>query len=239
MRRATVQPDALKGTGLMGDTLPPPLLAMGDDDRRRVLRCCARSRYPADGFVFHRGEAGDSLHMLVSGHVAVLTGGWASEPIILGLMGPGEVFGEQALVDVGHKRSATVRAVVPAETLVLQRRDFEDICERHPDMLRFLVEVLSARVSRLTGQLADVAELSATTRVYRSLLVLADGLGVTDTDRPIPFPQQMVAAAAGLKLRVTTNVLAAAKRDGLLTISRRRIQVTDWHELKRRARSSA
>ena len=220
----------------MGDTLPPPLLAMNDDDRRRVLRCCARMRYPTDGFVFHRGEAGQSLHMLVSGYVTALAGGWTGEPIILTVMGPGEVFGEQALVDPGHERSATIRAVVPTETLVLQRHDFEAMCERHPAVQRFLVQVLSARVGRLTRQLIDAAELPATTRVYRSLLMLADSLGVSNTDRPVPVTQQTVAAAAGVKLRVTSDVMTSAKRDGLLAISRKRIHVTDWPELRRRAR---
>jgi CRP-like cAMP-binding protein len=211
--------------------------ALDEESQRMLLQRCHRMKYAAGAYLFHKGEAGDSVHILASGKVAVLAGGWLSEPITLSVASEGEIFGEQALVHPDHRRSATIQAMTPVETLVLHRADFEDLCRRHQAVTTFLIRLLSARVDRLTQQLVDANELSASTRIYRGLLLLASSFGVLDSRDPIPVTQQQVASAAGVKLRITSDVLTRAKQNGLLNTGRKRIFVSDWTELRRRARA--
>lgn len=64
---------------------------------------------PPGGFYFHQGDPGDAMFVLESGHVEVLKRGADGTPRVLSRLGPGDCFGEMALIDLAA-RSASVRA---------------------------------------------------------------------------------------------------------------------------------
>jgi CRP/FNR family transcriptional regulator, cyclic AMP receptor protein len=209
--------------------------ALDDETRRRLLQHCNRVRFGSGAYIFHAGEAGESVHMIESGRVAVLAGGALGDPITLRILGPGDVFGELALLSSAHRRTATIQAITLTETLVLHRAAFEEVRRSHPSVDRFLVTLLASQVTRLTEQIVEAAELPAATRIYRRLVQLGTLFEVVGSPAPIPVSQAQLASMAGAKLRVTNAVLADAKGDGLLDLARRRIVVLDWAEVHRRA----
>jgi CRP/FNR family transcriptional regulator, cyclic AMP receptor protein len=209
---------------------------LSHDARRRLLQRCNRVRFGSGAYIFHAGEAGDSLHIIESGRVAVLAGGALGEPVTLMILSAGDVFGELALLSVEHRRTATIQAMTTTETFVLHRADFEDVRRTHPSVDRFLIRLLAEDVRRLTEQVVEAAELPAPTRIYRRIVRLGTLFEVAGSNTPIPVSQTQLASMAGAKLRVTNAVLAKAKGDGVLDLARRRIAVLDWNEVHRRAR---
>ena len=152
------------------------------------------------------------------------------------MLGQGQSFGEQALLDPRARRTATARALEPTETLVLSRADFESLRSLHPHLERVLTNVLADQVRRLSARLVEALTEPIEVRVYRRLCELGAVYDVTGTEEPIPFTQDQVAAMAGARLRITNRVLNEARRDGVLSTRRRRIVVHDWDALRRRAR---
>ena len=213
--------------------------ALSADDQVRVLRHCSRLRFGKGAFIFHAGEAGDTVHLIETGKVAVLAGGSLGEPVMLTIMGQGEVFGEQGLLDPGHRRTATIQALTVVETMALRRDAFEELRHEHPTVDKLLIAILSQRVHRLTDAIIEFAELSAATRIYRRISQLATVFEVAGSDRPIPVTQAHVASMAAVKLRATNEVIGQARRDGVLTTARGRIVVVNWGELYRRAQLPA
>src|SRR4030095_10163390 len=98
--------------------------------------------------VFHKGDAGSQLYVVIDGRLKALTTSSEGNEVVFNVMGPGEVCGELALLSE-LPRSATVRAIERCELLVLDRRDFLAFLRRSPDvavrMLTMLVERLAAR----------------------------------------------------------------------------------------------
>ena len=90
--------------------------------------------------VFRKGEVGQHLFVLVTGEVKVLSG-----DLHLATLGPGECFGELALLD-NSTRTATIRAQGPITCLKLARTDFEDLLDVSPDLARTVMSVLSLRL---------------------------------------------------------------------------------------------
>jgi CRP-like cAMP-binding protein len=212
------------------------LAFLPEDERRAVLRRCHRTRYATGAFVFHVGQRGDALHLITKGRVTASAGGGFGEPVTLAVMGVGEAFGEMALIDPDEARTATIRAIEPTETLVLQQADFHELRRRHPAVNDLLIRVLVARVRRLTNQLTELAELPAPVRIHRQVVALGGLFEVVDTDGPIPVSQNQLASLAGAKLRVTNKVLAEARAQRMLSTGRRRIVVHDWAAIRRAAR---
>jgi NADH dehydrogenase len=77
--------------------------------------------------VFDEGDVGDSLFMILSGRVEVRKH-FGAEPRVVRTLGPGEYFGEMALLG-SHPRTATTRALTPLDVLVLPGSDFAAIAD--------------------------------------------------------------------------------------------------------------
>ena len=75
--------------------------------------------------------------------------------IKLATMGPGEVFGEMALLDE-FPRSASARAVEPTTALGIQRWHFRGILESHPQIALALLPILTRRIRNAEAQHAEV-----------------------------------------------------------------------------------
>lgn len=83
--------------------------------------------------VVAEGEEGDRLYLIVSGRAEVTVAS-AKGPVPVGLLGPGEIFGELALLPGVRLRQATVTAVTALETLTLGAEEFRALLGAHPQV---------------------------------------------------------------------------------------------------------
>src|SRR5581483_8871557 len=97
------------------------------DQVRELLQVARRRRFARNEVVFHRDDPGDSLHLIQRGRFAVRVMTPLGDTATIAVRGPGESFGEMALVADGGRRSATVAALEEAETIAVYRDDFASI----------------------------------------------------------------------------------------------------------------
>jgi NTE family protein len=98
--------------------------------------------------VFVEGSVGDSFYLIESGQVRISTGFGAEEKII-DYLGPGNFFGEMALL-LDQRRSASVTVVIDADFWVLHKDDLDQLLEEYPVIALEISRELSRR---LTGSL--------------------------------------------------------------------------------------
>jgi len=98
---------------------------------------------PAGRVLFNQGDTAQELFIVVSGEVRVERNG-----ALLAMRGPGEFFGEIALVAEGE-RTATATCVSPCRLLVLGHRDFHSLMDEFPDLKVRVLETLAKRVRTL------------------------------------------------------------------------------------------
>src|SRR5262252_8579239 len=104
------------------------------EDVRQLLQVARRRRFARNEVVFHRDDPGDSLHLIVKGRFAIRIMTPVGDTVTIAVRRPGESFGEMALVGSGARRSATVTALEPAETLAVYKDDFERLRRQHPSV---------------------------------------------------------------------------------------------------------
>ena len=115
-------------------------------DRRRMERLgmLADEVDVAAGKVLMRqGESGSDMMVVVRGRVAVERDGNR-----LNTLGPGDFFGEIALVD-GGPRTATITAEEPTTLLVISHRDFHSMMDEFPEVAAQVMNALANRVRHL------------------------------------------------------------------------------------------
>jgi pSer/pThr/pTyr-binding forkhead associated (FHA) protein len=77
---------------------------LSTSDIEKLTKIVVTKKYGADAAVFFQGEPSDSLYMLLKGSVKVTQASDDGHEKILDILGPGEIFGEFAMLD-GHARS--------------------------------------------------------------------------------------------------------------------------------------
>lgn len=127
---------------------------------------------PKNTIVISEGDATDALYVIASGRVKVFVSNDDGREITLCTQGPGEYFGELALLD-GDGRSASVMTIEPCQFAVIERRAFLECLAAHPSMATPLIRNLSRRIRRLTNLARDLALLDVYGRIVRTLLDLA------------------------------------------------------------------
>ncbi len=96
-----------------------PLFGLMPPEVRRLVTASFESvSYPFGAVIVEEGEAADALYVIVSGRARALRQGLGGEEVSLGILRPGDVFGESALLE-GKVRGATIRARSPVEALRL------------------------------------------------------------------------------------------------------------------------
>lgn len=100
------------------------------EDIEEILPC-VRNRSLAPGEVlFRTGDQGDALYIVAKGKIQIIEdGGIKKEHHVLAELGPGEAFGEMALLS-GGTRTATVCAVDASELLAIEKQDFDELVAR-------------------------------------------------------------------------------------------------------------
>lgn len=164
--------------------------------------------------VFHQGDPGDTLHVVLSGRVKVVLVAEAGDEVVLFILGPGELFGEIALLDSGP-RTATVVALEPLETATLKRQDFLALLQRSPAGLEAVLAALAASLRRTTDELADLAGLDLHGRLAKKLLGLAEAHGRhvgTAIEIELPLTQEELAQMVGAT-RASVNKLLGIYED--------------------------
>lgn len=205
----------------------PIFAGLPQDDVQAVLGVARRRTFSKGEVVFHRGDPGDSLHLVVSGRFAVRVMTPVADVATLSIKTQGESFGEMALVHPTSHRSATVAALEPAETRALAYSQFEAVRAKHPAIDRVLVALLAQELRRANELLLDALYVPAERRVLRRLLELGS---------PVALTQEELAQIAGTSRATVNRVLRDEEKRGTLTLDRGRTTVTDEDTLRKRAR---
>ena len=163
----------------------PILSPLSDEDARMVLAAARRRTYRRGEVVFHRDDPSDTMHLVASGCFAVRVITPVGDVASLSLLGPGECFGELALIRPEHTRSATVEALEASETRVLSLQQFNELRRQQPHLDAMLVSLLADRVAELTNRLVEALYTPAPQRVSRLLGDLAKRYA--DDRAPPPF----------------------------------------------------
>lgn len=154
-----------------------PLFAELDDREIAQIASVAKTRrYAKDDVIFHADESGDVFCIIREGKVKITMISPEGKEIILTMMGPGEFFGEMALLE-DQPRSATVVALEPLEVLTIWRSDFLQILADNFSITKKMLAEMSRRIRRMSLRIESLATMDVYGRLARFFLDLAQQQG--------------------------------------------------------------
>lgn len=202
---------------------------LGERELDALLDVTATRRLAAKEVLCRKGEPGNQLYGVLSGRIKVMAGGRDGKEFVFGVMGPGDVIGEIAVVDSGP-RSATMIALEQCELLTLHRRELIPFLERHPRVAIQLASVMARHVRRLSTFAEDSHFLPLPSRMAKALLALAGSYrqeGPPSVSVDIPLAQQDLADMVGTTRESVNKQLRTWEDEAILRLKRARIIVED------------
>jgi NADH dehydrogenase len=124
------------------DLILPPDIVQLKTERSLAIR---REHFEAREVIFRQGDRGDRLYIIVDGEVEVAAKGPGGAEVALRRLGPGECFGEIALVSEGP-RTATARSVASTNLLAVDREAFQALFSNLPPLQHFFRELVASRL---------------------------------------------------------------------------------------------
>jgi CRP/FNR family cyclic AMP-dependent transcriptional regulator len=214
-----------------------PLLArLREEDLSALARMGRVQQYAAGTAIFKEGEEGDALYVVLDGRVRISVLSAKGDEVILAVLGPGESFGDLALLD-SRPRSATATAATATSAMRVARADFLDWLSVRPTAAAALLETLSLRFRQVDEALSDIAFLDLPRRLAKRLLQLAAaGRSGPVTRSPGPVgievTQSELASMLGVTRESINKELRRFSRRGWLAVGRGSVRLADEAALR-------
>jgi CRP/FNR family transcriptional regulator, cyclic AMP receptor protein len=211
-----------------------PLFAdLEENELERFSRVAVPRSFPAGTRVFHEGDRSDACYIVREGSFRVTREHSDGRAITLATLGPGEVFGELAMLD-GDLRSASAEALTDGELLALPAVDVKSLLARHPEISVKLVAALVRRLRAANERISRQSFQTVPSRVagVLSQLVAETTRGGEGGEVTIRMNQSDLAQLAGTSRESVSRFLADLERSGVVRSGRGRVTVLEPDKLR-------
>jgi CRP-like cAMP-binding protein len=208
------------------------------DERAALIARAQIRKYAADETIFLKGSPGDSMMVVLSGHVRISVASPDGKEIIFRVVAAGGNFGEIAMLD-GKERQEDARAASECRLAILNRHDVLAFFEQHPNAWPGLVGALCERLRNADEQMAEIAFMSTPVRLAKALLrIIPIEPQIGNRLSQVPLSQREIGSLIGATRENVNRWLSRWQRLGILRIGENLITVVDRHALEELARSN-
>ncbi|MBL8774219.1 MAG: Crp/Fnr family transcriptional regulator [Phenylobacterium sp.] len=202
-----------------------------------VAATAVRRTLEPNHILFLEGDYETSLFVVVSGQVKLCVHALDGREVVLGISGPGHLFGEIALLDEGP-RTATAVTVRPTQMLQIEREALMPVLQAHPAAMLQVVTLLCSRLRASNQMLEEIVFHDARTRLARALRRLCDEHGHIEAAGlrlPILPADGTIEAHAGLQRDTVARLMRAWESDRILRIEDAGVLILDLDRLDQAA----
>ena len=190
--------------------------------------CLGRRVFARNMILFLKGSPAQCLYLIESGAVRIFAFSETGQEITLDAYGPGECFGETALLD-GNIRSTGAMALEKTVTYTLRRDDFLRCLEQHPQVARRVMALFAHRLEHATTYAENLAFMDVAGRVAAVLLELAARYGAEHggIEIGLHLTQAEIAGWVCASREMVNKILHAYQNQGLIAMDGHTILVLD------------
>lgn len=204
-------------------------------DVRRFLAMARRRTFERSQAVFHHGDVADAVHLITKGRFALRVLSSLGQSAMLAVRGPGETFGEFALLESETRRTVTVAALEAGETLSVGGDAYRALLDEYPELKDVLVVLLAERLRYSDERILAAHFLDADARVRWALLQLVPIYG-GGNHVVVPLTQENLAELAGTARGTVNRVLREEHERGVVALERGRVRILAPELLSARVR---
>lgn len=193
-------------------------------------------KFKEGSIIFCEFEPGEEMYIVKEGKVRISKIQNQKEKII-DVIGPGEMFGEMALID-NEKRTATIIAETDVTLIRVDRNNFEMLAKTNPQWAIKLLKIFSKRIYDARRKLRILSIKDPDTRVLETLIMLAEPLVKDDIKSvTLNLTAEEIAHWAGISQKECEDILSRYVKMAKIIIDKDQIKINNINDLKRLAQN--
>ncbi len=212
----------------------PIFSELDENTLEQISKLGIRKNFTKDSVVLFEHETGSALFVIVSGKVKVSRVSDDGKEVILTILGESDFFGEMAILD-GMARSANVTAMEDSELFIIQRSEFLELLQSHPEIAIALLQELTQRLRSADMKIKSLSLKDAEGKVATVILQLADDIGKikhgTVEIEKLPF-QHDLANMAGTSRETISRTLHSFAKKGMVELDGSKLKILDYEKFK-------
>jgi len=181
--------------------------------------------------VFSKGDLGNSLYAIVSGTVRIGVSSAEGREAVFNICGPGEIFGEIALLD-GGERTADAVATTECELLAIDRREFLPFVRSQPLLAMKLIKLICTRLRWVSEHVEQVVLPTLPGRLAKALVRFAGKEGSKASSKKLTLTQQELGQMVGMSRESINKQLRAWAARKLVRLERGSVAILDKDALE-------
>src|SRR5918912_2715793 len=209
----------------------PMFADLGADELQRLSNLCHTQHLASGEFRFQKGDPGNAFFGVLRGQFRIETGASDGSRLTLNFMGPGDLFGEVAVLD-GQNRTADPTAGEASELFVLRREDFLSFLEREPKVAIQILMLLCLRIRWQSERMEESVLQPLPVRLARRLCALASDFG-----SEVHISQEQLGVFVGAARESVNRQLQSWRKEAILDLQRGRILLQNMTKLTAVARN--
>jgi CRP/FNR family transcriptional regulator, cyclic AMP receptor protein len=211
----------------------PLFSELSRDELERISSVAIPRAFPKNVRVFHEGDTTDACYIVRTGDLRVTREHSDGRAIALATLGPGDIFGELAMLD-GGSRSASVETITECELLALPAIDVRRVIAEHGDIAAKLIIAITRRLRETNERVARQSFQTVPSRVAGVLaqLIAEEAIPEDRQGITVRMTQADLAQLAGTSRESVSRFLATLERAGVVAVGRGRVTVLEPRRLR-------
>ncbi|MGB3546598.1 MAG: Crp/Fnr family transcriptional regulator [Saprospiraceae bacterium] len=200
-----------------------------------------KGHFKSGTYVYLPDEPAKNVYLISKGRIKIGTYGEEGREITKAILGPGEVFGEMALIGIDERRDFAY-ALEDTAVCVLESTDMTGMLRERNDLQMFIMRLIGKRTLALERRLESLVFKKSRTRIVEFLYELAEEKG-----RPVGYEREVknmlthkeVADLTATSRQSVNSVMNELRTRNIISFNRRRLLVRDMDKLKEEIESEA
>jgi CRP/FNR family transcriptional regulator, cyclic AMP receptor protein len=201
----------------------PLFSGLNEADHNLLVQVAVRRNYPRHALIVQDGDPGERFYLLRKGRAKVYLGSHDGREVILSILGPGDFFGEMALID-NEPCSASVMTQEESEFVSIGKDEFRRVLASSPSMAANLLKVVFQRLREADRQIEALALKDVQARVTQVLRQIAEPEG-GNLVVPARLTHRDIAAMVGASREMVTRVFRILEENGVLRVVGRHVTI--------------
>lgn len=189
-------------------------------------------RFKEGDIIFCEFEPGEEMYVIKEGKVRI-TKIQNNKEKTIDIIGPGEIFGEMALID-NDKRTATAIAETDVVLIRVDRNNFETLAKNNPFWALKLLKNFSRRIYDAKRKLRILSIKDYDTRVLETLIMLSESVA-KENEKAVTLNANVedIAHWTGISPKEAEEILNKYVKMGKISINKEGIKINNINDLKR------
>ena len=217
----------------------PVFRGLTAEDQRRIASLADVRDYQRGDVLWNAGDPAEALTVVIGGRVKIVRHADSGD-VILEIFEAGEPVGAIAVYNY-IPYPATAIAMEPTSLLLLPRREYFELLDRHPEFARSVIRELTKLTLALTRKVEEMRGQRVDTRIAQLFLSLAERMGketVQGIEVPLHLSRQEVAEMVGTTVESAIRVLSRWGREGILITGEKRFVIPSRDRLREAAEAT-